>query len=145
MTNISLLNNIYRHTQQGQPDECWPWYGALHSSGVPVVSDNRKNHLAQRVLYKLKIGNVPEYHYIATSCGNRICMNPAHLIAVSNTETCRRGENHPRTRLTAELVRKIRQQTEQGVTQRELTILYNIPRSTINDIVTGKSWRKTSK
>lgn len=50
------------------------------------------------------------------------------------------GENHPRTQLTAHIVRQIKIRSSQGATNKELAKMFNVTHSNISAIVLGKSW-----
>jgi hypothetical protein len=65
-------------------DGCWQWSGYLHKQGFGTfqldMDDGRRvTTVAPRFSYELHIGAVPDGHYVLQSCGNRACVNPAHL------------------------------------------------------------------
>jgi hypothetical protein len=69
----------------GDEEECWEWEGDLTKDGYPVVGEFkvRAHRLAfelaneQRILLKRQI------HH---TCYNRLCVNPFHLVMVTQKE-----------------------------------------------------------
>lgn len=58
------------------PDACWPWVGEIRKpSGLPAF----RKELANRLMWESVHGGLPEKQAIATTCGLRHCVNPAHL------------------------------------------------------------------
>lgn len=51
------------------------------------------------------------------------------------------GENHPTTKLTAEIVREIKILANEGMGNKELAEKFNVTHSNISAIVLGKSWK----
>jgi hypothetical protein len=50
-----------------------------------------KLRLAHRLSYEEFVGPIPESHDIDHLCGQRACLNPAHLDPVTHRENLRRG------------------------------------------------------
>lgn len=87
---------FWRRIDQGKPEECWPWTGALTPKGYgrfsPRVGGRAKHVFAQRYAYESQRGPVPEGLVIDHLCRNRACCNPAHLEPVSVATNLHRGE-----------------------------------------------------
>ena len=87
------------------PDGCWVWTGAINTNGYGAIGTGVGKATGQthRVAYELFIGPIPEGLHIDHLCRNRLCVNPAHLEAVTQAvnnqrmwdanpkPTCRRG------------------------------------------------------
>jgi hypothetical protein len=75
---------LYDMTFQQDDTGCWIWHGQVSNSGygrVMEVQDDRSTKMvsAQTASYHAFIGPVPEGHLVKQHCGNRLCINPAHL------------------------------------------------------------------
>lgn len=73
----------------GAPDlsGCWPWLGTK-KLGYGIANVNRRQVCAHRVALKIFKGvEVDPEMTVDHLCGNRGCVNPAHL------DVCSRGEN----------------------------------------------------
>ena len=86
-------------------DQCWEWLGPINPNGYGVVFHQRRPIQAHRYFYEQAFGEVPEGKVLHHACHNKLCMNPAHLVAVDRAvhprihraqrTHCRRG--HPAT------------------------------------------------
>jgi hypothetical protein len=93
-------------------DGCWLWTGFINPTGYGTLTvgsrvdgSYRPGMLAHRASYEALVGPVPDGQEIDHLCGNKACVNPAHLDPVTRSEhtkreskrltACRRG--HPRT------------------------------------------------
>lgn len=78
-------------------DGCWQWTGAKHhhqrfpeyaygmfaAKGTPESITG-----AHRFAYEATVGPIPEGKEIDHQCQNKLCVNPAHLRAVTHKENC---------------------------------------------------------
>jgi hypothetical protein len=66
---------------------CWNWNGALSSQGdYPGFSDGGRFVYAYRLSYSLANGPIEAGFAVHHTCGNRTCINPGHLAAMSRQE-----------------------------------------------------------
>jgi len=90
----TLAQRFWPKVKIGSPQDCWEWQGAKYSNGYGCIGEGGKfgAHLcAHRVAYELTKGAIPEGLVIDHLCRNIICVNPAHLEAVTQKENNRRG------------------------------------------------------
>lgn len=77
-------------------DGCWQWTGHVAGQGYGYFNVVRGVVMrAHRISYELKHGAIGRDLVVDHLCRNRLCVNPAHLEAVTNRENVLRGA-HPR-------------------------------------------------
>lgn len=65
---------------------CWLWTGSVLKSGYGSVVWNGRSARAHRVAYELTFGPIPNGLDIHHICGERLCVNPAHLEPMKHGE-----------------------------------------------------------
>jgi hypothetical protein len=71
-------------------DDCWLWTGQIRNTYGKLWNGEREVS-AHRFSYELEHGPIPDGLVIDHRCRNRLCVNPAHLDAVTNRENVLRG------------------------------------------------------
>jgi hypothetical protein len=98
---------FWLHVDRRRPDECWPWTAARSRTGYGKWYPVDREVAAHRFAYEQAIGPIPDSldidHVCHSSdaicpggwtCPHRLCVNPAHLEAVTHRENILRGRNH---------------------------------------------------
>lgn len=146
---------FWENVEKRGTDECWPWIGrkqvpnpcGLQYGQFQILSRGKtKNYRAHRFSYMLTNGIIPEGLVIMHHCDNPLCVNPAHLSAVTQYENCQdqvakgrqnQGETHGISKLNDDLVMQIRESTKPDSEWAEELSLHV---STIYNARTGKRW-----
>lgn len=160
-------NKVYKNTRpleerfwekvdkSGGSAACWPWTGAKDTFGYGRIWTGTRIDGANRVVWELVHGPIPdgEGHHgncVCHRCDNPACCNPAHLFLGSNAENladmlskgrhC--GGSVSKPRLSPEEVMAIRKLWEQGrFTQGALAEIFGVSKTMINLIINRKSWK----
>lgn len=124
----------------------WPF---AKNKGYGIIKTRNKTRTAHNVVCEIAHGIALDDSYEAAhSCGNRICVNPAHLRWATSREnnadkiahgTQTSGETHGTSRLTEAAVRFIRRNYPL-LTQYELAERFSVSQSAVSGVVTGRTW-----
>lgn len=118
-------------------DHCWIW-GLTTNRNAPgrfVVAG--RVHSAHRVRWIDFFGEVPDDTVVHHVCGDRRCVNPGHLRAISYRESVRQGAV---TKLDRAKVSVIRGLHCEGFSMKELAALLKCTPQNIRAIIDGKTW-----
>ncbi len=88
----ATLRRFWSKVPACSPNECWPWKGAPDTGGYARFKYKGRSYLAHRFVYELVVGPIPAGLELDHLCRKPLCVNPAHLEAVSHQENCRRGD-----------------------------------------------------
>ncbi len=97
LTNLDKLQaeRFWTHVDRGA--NCWRWKGSRIVGKYPYgrFNANGRGYFAHRVAYQLVKGRIPKKHHVHHKCGNAICVNPAHLQALTVAEHTLLGQSPP--------------------------------------------------
>lgn len=115
----SNADHFWAKVEKGAPDACWRWLGAQWNNGYGLwkigsrVDASRRSIQAHRYALILTLGSVPDDLQVdhichnadlscrgGASCPHRMCVNPAHLEAVSRSVNLKRGRSRNREKVT---------------------------------------------
>ncbi len=91
---VNMAGPVCSHRPELGP--CWLWTGGQRGKGYGAFNAEKPGGRyrmvnAHRYAYELTAGVVPVGLVLDHLCENGMCVNPAHLEAVSNGENIRRG------------------------------------------------------
>ena len=101
---------------------CWLWTGTKHRQGYGFIYRNDKNRLTHRYAWEMARGEIPTGMMVLHKCDVTACVRLSHLFLGTQTDNMRdmvkkgresrlgapKGERNPTSKLTSELVRRIR-------------------------------------
>lgn len=139
--------------------DCLVWNSTIGTTGYPIIHTPDGCRLARRLAFTLSGGVLKQRQPVATTCGDKRCINPEHLRASTTAKiaqaAARRGAYSTRARgakiaaarrnggakLTEALAAEIRLSSEPG---RVLADRYGVDKSLVNRIKRGTAWRDYS-
>lgn len=74
----SVRERLDTYTERRGPEDCWLWTGSTGNSGTATIVVNHRSRSARRVLWELDHGPADSRALIMVSCGEKLCLNPAH-------------------------------------------------------------------
>lgn len=150
--NDELFARVMAHVIE--VGECWEWQGALKVSGTtPMLQWGGRTISVRRALL-LAAGVRLGVRVATCRCGNELCVNPAHLEAITRAKLAKRSavaaplnvlrqsklsaRARERSKLTLEIVQAIR--AAEG-TQRQIAAAFGVCQATVSYIRSNRSWR----
>ena len=89
---LTRLREQFEAQYEVADNGCWIWTGKVQNAGYGQMSVFGGIAPAHRVSYELYVGAIPEGLVIDHLCRRRLCVNYAHLEAVTARENILRGE-----------------------------------------------------
>lgn len=144
MKSLQLLKKIQKHLRIDEVTGCWEWQRTCHNrSGHGRMSVHGKMKYVHRLMYEIHKGPVDPLEVVRHKCDNPKCCRPSHLelgsVRDNNLDKQLRGRVP--TKLTVDDVRSIRVEYANGYSIPQISWWYDIPRSTIYDVIQGKNWK----
>lgn len=141
----SLSDRFWVKVNKLGPDDCWEWQASIDTRGygnfgVPKNDGKYLMQRAHRVAWELTNGPLlGSSQHLCHTCDNRKCVNPAHLFIGNpklNMQDCaakgrfnnRKGENNPRSKLTIDDVKNIR---NSDLPLSKLALQYGVAKSVV--------------
>lgn len=142
--------------------DCWIWTASRDTRGrygqFMITDDGvHRRHAAHRVAWLLTHGDFPPPgKVVCHRCDNPPCCNPAHLFVGTQADNLRdmwskgrghdgsqiaRGEARYNAVLTADLVRKIRQERADGSPVKEIAQRYGLDRGHVRGVIRRAIWK----
>jgi len=142
---------LWPHIKQSGVNQCWEWKRAKTKAGYGLLTINYKNYYAHRLAWELSNNRkVPSGMFVCHTCDNPACCNPSHLFIGTQEDNLQdakekrrmpHGEGHHSANLTGEDIRAIRNFAYGSeLTRQQIADRFGIARTTVNDIIHGRTW-----
>jgi len=127
-------------------NNCWKWNAVKDKDGYGIF----RRYRAHRVAYYFKNNNISETLLIGHICNNPSCVNPNHLIQITNNENmnymveCNRsaaGEKHGRSSLLNNEIENIIIDIFNNKSKLYILLNYKISESQLFHLLNGDSWK----
>jgi hypothetical protein len=131
-------------------DSCWEWTGTKDGGGYGIIKCDGVYKYVHRIMYELHKENIPEGMIIRHKCDNPSCVNPQHLEVGTHCDNARdrderqrnvKGERVHTAKLTESDVSEIRMLIKNGLSNKEVAIIFNVSDMTISGIKTNRTWK----
>lgn len=128
----------YVEEDRGHDTPCWIWRLTTNGKGYGVAWNGERTAGAHRVFFERAKGDIPSGCELDHLCGQRACVNPDHLEAVTHAENVRRGRN---AKLSLELAEQIRARVAAGEMQGAIARELGVNKTTVSRVVLGRTWQ----
>lgn len=144
------------HMYVEEVGDCWIWRYGCNGDGYPFAYIEGKRLIVRRYIVEcLKKQKVPKNYVISCRCGQKLCLNPDHLVAWPRAKIVAAGAKNRRPNYPALLAARLnKQQTvldwakvrairavPASVSSRELAKLYGCHKRTIENVRNGRTWK----
>lgn len=135
--------------QKAGDDECWLWQNCPTANGYGKMSIDDTEHYAHRLAYAIA-NDDPGDHLVLHDCGNKLCVNPAHLKTGDRGDNQRdaerlgewnsRGEADSQAKLTHDEAAEVRRRARGDETNAEIANEFGVSPSLVSRIKNGRRW-----
>lgn len=133
-SKINYLLSKTTTTESG----CMEWQGGLDSSGYGQAGYKNKHTSCHRLIWKLIKGEIPKGMCVLHKCDNPKCINIDHLFLGTkkdnNHDKIKKGRHYSFSKLNPDKVNEIIISLKKGITQKELSMKFNVCFERISEI-----------
>jgi len=150
VSRTSIRERFTDKYEAGDPDDCWEWQGQRNDQGYGLFSIEGRQNRAHRIAWQLHNSATPGLLFVCHHCDNPACVNPDHLFlgtVADNTQDMydkgrgMAGEKHYFAKLKTKDIPEIRYRHEEGERSVDIAKVFGVARTTINDVVSGRTWK----
>lgn len=132
---------------------CWVWTGTDMGAGYGTIKVQGRMIRVHRFAYQLKHGPIPSSVNVLHRCDNKKCCRDSHHFTGNHArnvadKVTKGRQYHPvgslntMSKLTEELVQRIRDRRKEGQLLRELSEEFRVSQSLVSMICSGKRWNE---
>lgn len=139
------LKEILEKTERD--GDCMIWQGGKHRQGYAMMRQAGEMRTVHSVIAELKYGERPTKYNgtrVTRTCGNKLCVNPDHIIIQKSSDIKRKRYHCKNRRLTQEQVREVRKRYAEGEwgIGRKLAKEYNVSHNIIYATVYNRLYKE---
>jgi len=155
---LTYLERFFQSFVRDKETKCWNWVSrTFDETGYGIFKAKELGHramAASRASWIIHNGPIATSKLVVRhKCDNRMCVNPAHLIIGTykqNMQDCverdriNRGEDRPQSKLTEEMVSKMRILRQEGKSFRALANEFGVALYCAVSAIKGVTWKHVS-
>lgn len=165
LTEIPEQVEAYLRPRCVEVGECWRWTKGVTGVGYPCATIGGRRALSVRQWVARQMSpNAPEDHRAITTCGDKLCLYPHHVRAVSSKEMMRiaakrgrcstpairasrarvaRAKSAETSGMSMEKARAMRADRAAGLILAEIAERHDIGLTTVSRVCRNETWRET--
>jgi hypothetical protein len=123
------------------PDQCWPWTGALKNDGRGAFRMGRRGEPSistGRAAFLFAHGHLPiQANHLPVDCHDPGCCNPLHIYDGTQTDNMqdRLSDGYRHRRLPSEVEAAVAAEVNRGASQVNVALAYGLDKSLINRVM----------
>lgn len=140
-----ILKRFWKHVDVKNKNDCWEWKSKKDKDGYGNMQFKNKTVRANRFIWTVLNGAIPEGMVVCHKCDNPKCLNPDHLFLGTisdNVIDALKKNRLSNQKLTVDQVKELRKLYKTGkYSQSELGRIFGVSGSTVCQIVHRKLWK----
>ena len=149
--NWTAVEHIEKYSIPEPNSGCWLWLGHTDGFGYGKTMFGKRTYRAHRLSWEAHRGHPPGDRFVCHKCDVPACVNPDHLWLGTHDDNMRdmrakgrhpftdqRGEANPFSRLTEDIVRRVRAASG---TCPDIAIRFGLNKWTVHDVRARRTWR----
>jgi hypothetical protein len=149
----NFLDRFWDRIDVRDENSCWEWLAGKNRGGYGAIRPKSKCQMfAHRLMWELaNAEEIPPGLHVMHSCDNPSCVNPKHLSLGTRSDNMSDmvrkgrgsvGEKNGSSKLRTSEVLEIKRLISEGkMFHREIAAIYNVSRTHMSDIKSGRRWK----